>query len=286
MSSVNTVIFTTADGYAIHGHRFQAQQPKGLIIVASATGVPQGFYRKFAQYATAQRYDVITFDYRGVGASKPKSLKGFDMDYRDWARQDLEAVIASQSEQALPIFLIGHSYGGHALGLLENHSAIKAAYFFGVGSGWHGWMPKLESLRVSLMWNVIAPVLTRIKGYLGWSALGMGEDLPLGVYKQWKRWCRFPHYFFDDPDYPEMRDKFAEVTTPIKAATAHDDKWALPQSRDAFVKHYINSQIERIDLEPRHVGMGSIGHMGYFRSTAQGLWPDIFEYFNRYSATS
>ena len=37
------------------------------------------------------------------------------------------------------------------------------------------------------MWRVIGPLMTRYKGYLAWSKLGMGEDLPLGVYRQWKR---------------------------------------------------------------------------------------------------
>jgi predicted alpha/beta hydrolase len=49
------------------------------------------------------------------------------------------------------------------------------------------------------MWRVVAPALVRWKGYLPWSLLGMGEDLPLGVYRQWRRWCGYPHYFFDDP---------------------------------------------------------------------------------------
>jgi predicted alpha/beta hydrolase len=34
------------------------------------------------------------------------------------------------------------------------------------------------------MWRVIGPLMTRYKGYLAWSKLGMGEDLPLGVYRQ------------------------------------------------------------------------------------------------------
>ncbi|WNQ02454.1 hypothetical protein ROJ25_06300, partial [Pseudomonas aeruginosa] len=25
---------------------------------------------------------------------------------------------------------------------------------------------------------------------MAWSLLGMGDDLPLGVYRDWKRWCR------------------------------------------------------------------------------------------------
>jgi predicted alpha/beta hydrolase len=32
---------------------------------------------------------VLTLDDRGVGLSRPTSLRGFEMDFRDWARLHL-----------------------------------------------------------------------------------------------------------------------------------------------------------------------------------------------------
>lgn len=280
-SSITRTEYAATDDYALFGRHYKSESPKGIIIVASATGVPQGFYQKFAVYCTANGFDVVTFDYRGIGESAPSSLKGFDMDYRDWARKDLQAVIDHVSELNLPIFLVGHSYGGHVLGLINNHQKVSGAYFLGAGAGWHGWMPKLESFRVSMMWNLIAPIITRTKGYLAWSALGMGEDLPLGVYKQWKRWCRFPNYFFDDPSYPKMAQQFASVKTPVKAVTATDDKWAMPRSRDAFMQHYSNAALTSQDIEPTKLGLKTIGHMGYFRSASSMLWSDVLDFFDK-----
>ena len=62
-------------------------------MLASATGVPQAFYRRFAEYATQFGYQVLTFDYRGVAQSAPKRLKGFKMSYLDWGTLDLAAAI-------------------------------------------------------------------------------------------------------------------------------------------------------------------------------------------------
>lgn len=39
------------------------------IIVASATGVAQLFYHRFAEYAVQKGFEVLTFDYRGVALS-------------------------------------------------------------------------------------------------------------------------------------------------------------------------------------------------------------------------
>ncbi len=102
------------------------------------------------------------------------------------------------------------------------------------------------------------------------SMLRLGEDLPLGVYRQWRRWCRFPYYFFDDTKMPYIAEEYAQVRTPIVAANALDDLWSPPRSRDAFVRAYRNAPIERIDLDPKPFSRG-IGHMGYFRQKAQPL---------------
>ncbi len=270
---------TTADGTRIGATRFEALgEYRGTIIVAGATGVPQAFYRRFAEHARGRGFTVMTFDYRGIGRSRPPSLKGFRMDFLDWARQDLAAAVEAMAEEGRPLFLVGHSFGGHAFGLLPNHHRIARFYTFGVGAGWHGWMPRVESLRVRLMWNVVLPVLNAWKGYSPWAMLRMGEDLPLDVFRQWRRWCRFPRYFFDDPALPRLADQYATVRTPITAANALDDQWALPRSRDAFVWAYRNAPLTRVDIDPSP-WRGGLGHMGYFRPKAHALWDGVLDWF-------
>lgn len=276
-----------ADGYRlaamIYPPQAQQQEParaKGNILVASATGVPQAFYRRFAEYASQQGFTVMTFDYRGIGQSNYASLKGFPASFLDWAKLDLAAAVDAMSEADVPLFMVGHSFGGQALGLLPNHHKVARLYTFATGAGWHGWMPFGEQIKVFFMWRLMGPLLTKWKGYLHWQQLGMGEDLPLGVYQQWKRWCRFPHYFFDDPTMLGVAEQFATVSTPIVAANALDDLWAPPSSRDAFLRGYQNAAKTVIDLDPRTTG--PLGHMGYFRAKAMPLWGHVLEWFSEH----
>lgn len=261
------------DGYPIAARRFASIGPaRAHLIVAGATGVPQGFYRRFAAHAASRGFTTLTLDYRGIGQSAPSSLRGFRMDYLDWARLDLAAAVDAMADERTPLVMIGHSFGGHAFGLLPNHTRVHAFYTFATGAGWHGWMPPLERLRVWAMWNLAGPLLTRWAGYLPWSLLGMGEDLPIDVYRQWRRWCSFPRYFFDDPSMATQLDGFGQVRTPIVAANAIDDTWAPPASRDAFMAGYRGTPWRGVDLDPRALGIGPIGHMGYFRPRAVALW--------------
>ena len=265
---------TAADGTLLAATAYPA---KGTdwIVVGGATAVPRGFYRRFAEHAQQRGVNVLTLDYRGIGGSRPASLRGYLPDYADWARQDLAAAVAYAAARG-PVYLVGHSYGGHAIGLLPaaQREQLRAAYVVAGGAGWHGWMPRSEQLKVLLLWHVIGPVATTLLGYQPLRRLGIGEDLPVSIYRQWKRWCSFPRYFHDDPTATELVRGFAEVRLPIAAANALDDGWALPASRDAFFSGYTNAPLQTIDIDPRAEGLREIGHMGYFRPQVGAvLWP-------------
>lgn len=285
--SIEKIQFLADDQYVLSGTRYIPSHPiKAKIIVTSATGVPQGFYRRFSEYATAKGYEVLTFDYRGVASSAPKNLKGFKMSYLDWGELDLAAAIEFFHDSSIPLFIVGHSYGGQALGLAANHYKVTAMYSFGTGAGWAGYMPFKEKFKVSVMWNIFFPPIVAVKGYLPWSKFNMGADLPLGVYKQWRRWCKSPHYFFADPELQELKHRYAQIKTKIYAVSALDDDWALPQSRQAFMQHYSHSAMQFLDIQASDYGLKEIGHMGYFRKGAEKIWDDLLQTFDQINLKS
>lgn len=275
--------FLATDGYVLSGALYSPTvQAKASILVACATGVPHAFYRRFAEHMTQFGYQVLTFDYRGVAESAPEKLKGFEMSYLDWGKYDVSGAIDYLAEYHLPIYMIGHSYGGQALGLTSNHEKIDALITFGTGAGWHGYMPPKEKFKVQIIWNVVFPPLVAFTGYLPWSKLNMGADLPKGVYTEWRKWCKNPTYFFADKHLrSELLEKYAQVKTPIIGVSALDDDWALPNSRYAFMQHYSNAEKKFINISPEDVGMKQIGHMGYFRKDAAQIWDKIAQKFDQ-----
>ena len=275
------IALAARDGYPLAALRYHASSaPRAHLLVAGATGVPQRFYRSFATYAAARGFTTLTLDYRGVGLSRRGSLRGFAMQYLDWAHHDLAAAVDLMRSPAVPLYMVGHSFGGHAFGLLPNHGAVARFCTFGTGAGWHGWMPRAEQWRVRLLWHVLGPLVVRSAGYPAWNRFGLGEDLPLGVYRDWKRWCAHPRYFFDDPAMPHLAEQFAQVAVPIRAVNALDDRWAPPSSRDAFMAAYRGTPWEAVDIDPVHRRLGPIGHLGYFRRAAEPLWDETLAWFD------
>lgn len=284
LSGIDQLSLRADDGFRLAATRYCAQGALlGNLIIAGATGVQQRYYRRFALHAAAQGLNVLTLDYRGVGESAPSTLKGFDMSYLDWGLRDLAAAVDFMDNGTAPIYWVGHSFGGHALGLLPNHHKITAAYCFGTGAGWAGWMPRIEAFKVRLLWMCILPLIVRWKGFMAWSVVGMGDDLPLGVYKDWKRWCAHPHYFFDDPSMAGITGRYAQVNVPCLFANALDDSWAPPISRDAFIKGYSSAPLQICDIAPES-RKHPIGHMGYFRASSIAMWDDALNWLSAHQS--
>ena len=182
------------------------------------------------------------------------------------------------SVPSLPLYVVGHSYAGHAFGVLPDPGKVAGFCVFGTGAGWHGWMSWRERIKVLMLWHIAGPLLALPKGYLPLSALGIGEDLPLDFYRQWKHWCRFPNYCFGDPAMQHLARDFERVRAPLLAVNATDDAWSPPRSRDALISAYRNAGRRTVDVDPSQIGLRNIGHMGYFKPDAMPLWEFALEW--------
>ncbi|MEN0060878.1 MAG: alpha/beta hydrolase [Myxococcota bacterium] len=259
------------DGTQLEATHYPGPQA-GWVFIGSATGVPQRFYAPMARWLVENvGVNVLTLDYRGVGASRPETLRGYPATKRDWAR-DFAAGVAYAAERG-PTVVVGHSFCGHAFGMTTAHRKTRGCYVFAGGAGWHGWMPRGEGLRVWAAWNVLLPPLVSLYGYLPARRLGMGEDLPRGVYKDWRRWCSYPNYFFDDPSAADFTGEFEQVEAPVVAVNSVDDRWAPPRSAQALFAHYPNHRLVTVD--PSALGVKGIGHLNYVRPKCKALWSDM-----------
>ena len=80
--------FTTDDGVALRGHSWRAEGSdarRPVVLINAATSVRAAYYHRFAAYLRGQGMDVLTYDYRGIGESRPRTLRGFHAGWYDWA---------------------------------------------------------------------------------------------------------------------------------------------------------------------------------------------------------
>lgn len=247
---------------------------RATLLVLSATATPRGYYRRFAEGAAADGLRVVTFDYRGIGDSRPASLRGFDATLRDWAALDAAGALdyARTLAGGGPLVLVGHSFGGQALALCDALGDVDGAILVGAQLGFYGHWPAPARRRLWAMWNGVVPLATSAFGYApGWLGLG-GVDLPLGVAREWASWCASPGYLFDHVEgAPERLASFAR---PVLFLSFTDDAHAPAGAVRAFLRGLPTPHLVHARVSPSELGVRRIGHFGAFREDAgRRLWP-------------
>lgn len=268
--------FPARDGYTLAATVFTpAEAPRGAVLINSATAVPRKIYRGFAAYLAEQGHTVLTYDYRGIGGSRPPSLRGFAVRMRDWATLDVAAAIDHMRNvwPKLPLTVVGHSFGGQALGLAPNNTDVSRALFVAAQAGYWRLFHSPEKYRVYAMLRLIGAPIARVLGYVP-GRLGIGEDLPRDVFLEWTGWVMRPRYFFDDATLDALAN-FPRYRGALRAICLTDDPWATPPAVDLLCSGFTGTEVERIDIRPADVGAAKIGHFGFFRPEHRDtLWRD------------
>jgi predicted alpha/beta hydrolase len=249
--------------------------PLASIIIPCAMGVPQNFYKRFAEWLAGQGYLAITFDYRGIGLSAPRSLRGFQINISDWARQDCASVIdfAKARLPNAPLYWIGHSLGGQLLGLIPNRHHIDRVITVATGSGYWRDLVWRSRPKVWWLWYVVVPFFIRVLGYFPGKRLRKVGNLPSGVMEQWRRWCLSPEYVVS-AEGEDVRAAYASVRAPMLSLSFTDDEMMSDRSIHVLHGLYASAPVEYRRIAPSDVGARHIGHFGFYRPQFERtLWP-------------
>jgi predicted alpha/beta hydrolase len=272
------------DGYGLAATLFEPSAARGAVVVGSATGVPRRFYGPFARHLASHGLATVTFDYRGIGGSRPRSLRSLDAGMADWGALDLAGVVdwvAHSHLGRLPTLYVGHSVGGQVLPLADNAGAFRAAYLVASQSGYWGHWDGRRRLFIACMWHVAVPAVASVCGRLPAALLGGGEDLPPGVAREWARWGRHPEYVVGR--VPGAAARFASLAAPVRMVSFTDDHTAPRRAVDALASFYTGAKMERWEVRPADVGARQIGHFGFFREpVGRPLWDDAVRFLERH----
>jgi predicted alpha/beta hydrolase len=271
------VTLTAADGFPLMARVYApSTAARATLLVCSATAAPQTYYGPFALAAARAGFRVITYDYRGVGASRGRSLRGMSATLTDWARLDAARAIDFARSFGDRVVHVGHSFGAQILGLTDAARRADAAILVGGQFGFYGHWPILRRPRMLATWRAIIPSATRVFGYLP-KELGLGEDLPRGVAREWARWCTTPEYLLRD--HPDALARFAAFDKPVLAYSFTDDEFAPPRAVDAFVRCLSSAKVDHRHLRPADAGVRKMGHFGFFRPAQGGaLWEEALAF--------
>ncbi|MFJ4250599.1 alpha/beta fold hydrolase [Pseudomonas sp. NPDC089741] len=270
-----------ADGLVLAGFIWRHALPdpqRAVVIINAATSVRCRHYGRFAAYLFANGFDVITYDYRGIGESRSASIKGLDASWTDWGALDFEAMLKRAQRQfpGQPIDVVGHSFGGCAAGLAESGRVIRRLVTVGAQFAyWRDYAPE-QRWRMFGKWHLLMPLLTLLCGYFPGKRLGWLEDTPTGVVRDWST----PAARYEQrPSGRALLKKtgalpFANVGAQTLAISISDDPYGTIAAIERLLGYFSNAQKTHLRIAPQDIGEQQVGHFAFFRSAYQAtLWP-------------
>ena len=265
-----------ADGrwLAVTFHEPADRAATATCLVAPAMGVRRTFYDGFARWLAGRGVAAAVLDYRGTGGSRPLRLEAMEARLPDLARLDLPAAGERLAERHpdRPRTYVGHSLGAQLFGLLPEPNRYRRMLMVASGSAhWRLW-PVPDRWAVAAMWYVVVPLLTRTYGHFPARLVGMGDELPAGVARDWARWARHPAYAVDEKGRP-LREGFRSYRGKIRAVNFTDDPFAPRPSAEELLGFWERADRELLHRSPDEVGRETVGHMGFFRpESREPLW--------------
>lgn len=270
--------FNAPDGQPLNGTLRSAPEPHAAVVIAGAMGVHHRYYGAFADFLAERGFAVLTFDYRGIGASQ----KTQTASVHAWGERDLPAALSELRGRfpGLRTGVVCHSVGGQLVGLMDR-GAVDAALMVGSQMGywklWRGW----KRLAMWAVWHVGIPASIATLGYVPMKRFGQGEDLPRGVGEEWARWGRNPEYVLSYARAHGKLDGYARFDRPLRAISISDDGYAPPATVKALFDAYGTADKELKVVTPASIGAREIGHFGFFRPMFRdALWTDSAEWLS------
>jgi predicted alpha/beta hydrolase len=274
---VDDIMLPASDGYMLAATLFlpRGGDKHSTVLINSATAVPRKIYLAFATYLAGRGCVVLTFDYRGIGGSRPERLAGFPATMSDWAALDVASAVTwiRGRYKGLPLAVVGHSFGGQAIGLLPNNDMIARSLLVAAQAGHWALMTPPENYRAYAVMKFVGRPITQLLGYTP-GKLGIGEDLPKGVFMQWTDWVMNKRYYYDDPNLKALTN-YSQYKKPVRALSFTDDPWATLQMVELLCSGFTATKPEILSVAPKQVGATKIGHFGFFRPEFRDtLWKD------------
>jgi predicted alpha/beta hydrolase len=276
---IGSEIIRTRDGKKLVLSVFKPDKENNrVLVIGPSLHCTQDMYRDLAVFLYDLNYTVITFDYRGTGASAEKDLRYDPARLHQWARLDLDAILlfAKNGHPEKELIFLGHGVSGELSGLaaasqyISRMVLINAALTCAVLWPWRGRIRKTVT-------KAFIPVIHFFFGYfprIKWLSL---PRLPKGVMNDWVSWCNRSNGVFDV--FPDSN--YRKLQVPLLALSFADD-WNSPQRAvTTLLGHFNSAAISWLHTQPGDHGLSRIGHSGFFLKREEDvLWNKLLSWLN------
>ncbi len=245
--SPNWQTLAADDGYAVPLCWFAATHPRGNLVLMPALGVAARFYLPLADALCHAGINVALVEQRGHGQSALRPSWRVNFGFREALVHDIPAVLDFVSARAptLPIYLMGHSLGGHYAAITAGRmpSRIRGVIVAACGSPWVGAFTGNTRRQLRVLVAAL-PVLSLLCGYYPGDRVGFGGREARRLMADWRDLAKHDVYVARGLD-ENLEAGINAYRGPVLALRMAEDPYAPKEAMDSVCDRFQNARIDR-----------------------------------------
>lgn len=258
----------TPSGYPVPVQWFVGDAGGPVVLVMAALGVPARLYTNLARALAGHGLNVALLEQRGHGESSLRASRACDWGFAEVLDNDLPAVFEWIEFQAsaAPLYLLGHSLGGHYSAILSGRFPGRIAGVMLVATGTPWWQAFDGKFRfqIRLLVNVL-PLITAAMGYYPGKQVGFGDREARTLMEDWRELAISNTYTARGLE-EKLDANIARFRGPVLSVRLADDPFAPERAMRA-----VTDKFKGGDVTERVITAGELGDRAdHFRWAKQG----------------
>jgi predicted alpha/beta hydrolase len=249
--------------------QFAAAEARARFICVPALGVAAAYYEPLARGLAEIGIDCVTADLRGLGLSSVRVRRNVDFGYRQLVDDLARIVDRVRVRSATPVYLFGHSLGGHVGALLAGlrPQGLAGLVLCACGTPWYrlyrgSYGPGLYAF------SHVAALSSRLLGYYPGRALRFAGTEAAQLMQEWSRLARSGRFVIGGLDGEAT---LAQVRLPTLSISLAHDRLTPRDSIDHFAAKLSGAPLTRVHLDESHAERRSLDHFRWAKSPAAVL---------------
>jgi predicted alpha/beta hydrolase len=262
-----------------------AERAEATIVLMAALGVSARFYKPLAEALASAGMHVLLLEQRGHGESPIRPGRRADWGFREPLLGEVRYALewARERDASIPVYLMGHSLGGHyaSMSVGLDPDAVDGVILVGCSSPWIGGFDGKVRARLKLL-HVLIPLLTRSLGFFPGDRIGFGGREARGLMRDWLEFSKTNRYGGAGLTQ-DLDAGIANYRGPLLSIRMTDDDFAPERGVDAVVRKYTSAVVATRVLGDRELG-DVADHFRWAR-TPLGVVREILAWHTRNTAT-
>lgn len=270
-STVQMQLLTVAasDGYQVPLEVFEAIEPRARLLVLPALGIQAKLYRKLGVALAGAGISVVALEQRGHGSSALRPSRSCDYGFREWLTADIPAALQwlQQLEPRTPVFLAGHSLGGHLALMARALYPERAAgvVLLTTATPYYGCFSDGKRLQVRFLIAIIPPLAATL-GYFPGHRLGFGGREARRLMADWLVMARQNRYVARGMQQDLERCVRAD-DGPVLSIYCDDDELAPLAAIEGVTRRLDNHSVDMFEITSEALGTRA-DHLSWARQPA------------------